>query len=161
MSHTILRKIAEQIHKAEYFTLMADECVDIANQEQLAVCFRYVDDSLMVHEEFMGLYLCSDIKSETIVATLEDVTLRFDFKLSNCRGQCYDGGSNIAGSKTGVKTRFLEKEPRALYMHYYGHALSLSVGDAITTHWILHTKSASCSSTLQNEPTYTKMLKQK
>ena len=61
MSHMILRKIAEQIHKAEYFTLMADECVDIANQEQLAVCFRYVDDSLVVHEEFMGLYLCSDI----------------------------------------------------------------------------------------------------
>ena len=110
---------------------MADECVDIANQEQLAVCFRYVDDSLVVHEEFMGLYLCSDIKSETIVATLEDVILRFDFKLSNCRGQCYDGGSNMAGSKTGVKTRFLEKEPCALYMHCYGHALSLSIGDAI------------------------------
>ena len=65
------------------------------------------------------------------MATLEDVMLRFDFKLSNCRGQCYDGGSNMVGSKTGVKTRFLEKEPHALYMHCYGNALNLSVGDAI------------------------------
>ena len=89
--------------------MMADECVDIANQEQLAVCFRYVDDALVVHEEFVGLYLCLDMKSETIVATLEDFMLRLDLKLSNCCGQCYDGGRNMAGSKTGVKTQFLEK----------------------------------------------------
>ena len=57
--------------------------------------------------------------------------LKFDLKLSNCRGQCYDGGSNMAGSKNGVKTQLLAKEPRAMYMHCYDHPLSLSVCDAI------------------------------
>ena len=95
------------------------------------VCFRYIDETLAVHEEFMGLHMCDNIKSETIVKTLEDVMLRFDLKLSNCRGQCYDGGSNMAGSRSGVKAQLLAKEPRALYMHCYGHALSLSICDAI------------------------------
>ena len=131
MSHMVLRNIATCICRVKYFTIMADECVDISNNEQLVICFRYIDETLAVHEEFMGLYMCDNIKSDTIVKTLEDVMLRFDLKLSNCRGQCYDGGSNMAGSKNGVKTQLLAKEPRALYMHCYGHALSLSVCDAI------------------------------
>lgn len=41
------------------------------------------------------------------------------------------GGSNMAGSKNGVKEQFLKKEPRALFIHCYGHVLSLSVADTI------------------------------
>ena len=131
MSHMVLRDIATRIYQAKYFMIMAHECVDISNNEQLVVCFWYIDETLAVHEEFMGLYMCDNIKSETIVKTLEDVMLRFDLKLSNCRGQCYDGGSNMAGSRSRVKTQLLAKEPHALYMHCYGHTLSLSICDAI------------------------------
>ena len=56
-------------------------------------------------------------------------------KLSRCRGQCYDDGSNIAGSnmagsRNGVKSQILKQEPRALLMYCYGHALSLSIADS-------------------------------
>ena len=37
------------------------------------VCFQFIDETLAVHEEFMGLYMCDNIKSETILKTLEDV----------------------------------------------------------------------------------------
>lgn len=57
--------------------------------------------------------------------------LRFNLDISRCRGQCYDGGSNMAGSKNGVKAQLLKEEPRALFTHCYGHALSLGVGDTI------------------------------
>ena len=133
MSHMVLRNIATRIRQAKYFTIMADEYVDVSNIEQLVICFRYVDATLTVHEEFMGLYACSNIKADTIVKTLEDALLRFDLKMSNCRGQCYDAGSNMAGAKRGVKTQISEKEPCALYMHCYGHALSLSISDSIKT----------------------------
>ena len=83
MSHMVLRNIATHIHQAKYFTIMADECVDVSNNEQLVICFRYIDETLAVHEEFMGLYKCDNIKSETIVKTLEDAMVRFDLKLSN------------------------------------------------------------------------------
>ena len=86
MSHMVLRNIATCIHRVKYFTIMADQCVDILNIEQLVICFRYIDETLAVHEEFMGLYMCDNIKSETIVKTLEDVMIKFDLKLLNCRG---------------------------------------------------------------------------
>ena len=47
---------------------MLDECVDGSNKEQLVVCFRYVDSDLVVHEEFIGLYHCPDIKANTMNA---------------------------------------------------------------------------------------------
>ena len=49
--------------------------------------------------------------------------------LTNCRGQWYDGASNMTGSKGGVSTQLSKEEPRALYTHCYGHALNLAVSD--------------------------------
>ena len=131
MATTILRVVAGRLQHADFFTIMADECVDCSNNEQLVVCFRYVDDDFAVHVEFLGLYMCPDIKANTIVKVLEDVLLRLNLKISRRREQCYDGGSNMAGSKNGVKSQILKQEPRALFMHCYGHALSLSVADTI------------------------------
>ena len=131
MSCSILRSITTKLQQADFFTIMVGECVDISNNEQLAVCFRYVDPTLAVHEEFMGLYQCPDITANTLVTILQDILLRFNLDISRCRGQCYDGGSNMAGCRNGVKTQILRKEPRALFTHCYGHSLSLSVGDAI------------------------------
>ena len=51
--------------------------------------------------------------------------------LNKVRGQCYDGAANMAGSKSGVTTQIRSEEPRAVFTHCYGHALSLAFGDAI------------------------------
>lgn len=110
---------------------MVDECVDISNREQLVLCFRYIDSEVVAHEDFVGLYECLNITANTIVAAIDDVLLRLNFNISKCRGQCYDSGSNMAGSKNGVKEQILKKEPQALFVHCYGHALSLSVADTI------------------------------
>ena len=131
ISHAIIRSIIEQVQQADYFTVMLDECVDVSSKEQLTICIRYVDPDLEVHEEFIGLYLCPDIKANTIVSVLKDVLLRLNLDLSRCRGQCYDGGSNMAGARNGVKSQILMQEPRALFTHCYGHALSLAVADSI------------------------------
>ena len=42
MSQAVLHKIASKLHQADFFTIMTDECVDCANNEQLAICLRYV-----------------------------------------------------------------------------------------------------------------------
>ena len=129
MSQVIFCVIARQLQQAEFFTIMTDECVDGANKEQLVICFRYVDENLDVHEEFIGLYECPNILANTIVARLQDVMLRLNLQLSRCRGQCYDGGSNMAGCKSGAKAQILKQELRALFTHCYGHSLSLDVAD--------------------------------
>ena len=131
MSQAILHVVAGNLQQADFFTIMADECVDSANKEQLVLCFRYIDIDVMVHEEFIGLYQCPNITADTIVSVIQDTLLRLNLRISRCRGQCYDGGSNMAGSKNGVKSQILKQEPRALFTHCYGHALNLSVADTI------------------------------
>ena len=37
----------------------------------------------------------------------------------------------MAGSKSGVAAKIQENEPRAVFTHCYGHALSLSVSDTV------------------------------
>ena len=90
---------------------MVDECVNISNREQLVLCSRYVDTEVVAHEDFIGLYECPNITANTIVAAIDDVLLRLNLSVSKCRGQCYNGRRNMAGSKNGVKEQILEKEP--------------------------------------------------
>lgn len=52
----MLRDIVNDIKKAKYFALMADETADISNQEQLVICIRWVDETLQPQESFVGLY---------------------------------------------------------------------------------------------------------
>ena len=131
MSLTILRDISASIIKNRFFTVMADECTDVANKEQFAVCIRWVDETLTDHEDVIGVYNVGTIDAETLTAAIRDVLLRISLKMSDCRGQCYDGASNMAGSKSGVAARLLEEEPRALLTHCYGHSLNLAVSDAM------------------------------
>ena len=115
----------------DFFTIMADEFTDIANKEQFVVCTRWVDETLTDHEDVIGVYNVDTIDARTLTSAIHDVLLRMSLKMSQCRGQCYDGASNMTGSKNGVATRFLAYVPRALLTHCYGDALNLAVADAI------------------------------
>ena len=72
--------------------------------------------------------------------------------LCRCRGQCYDGASSMSGSKTGVATRLIEEERRAVFVHCFGHALNLAVGDTLK-------RSTVCKSSLENAYEITKLVK--
>ena len=83
---------------------------------------------MVIHEAFVGLYQCHNIKADTIVSVMKGVLLHFNLDLSRCRGQCYDGASNMAGSRNGVKSQLLMLP---CSFHSLLHALSLTVGDSI------------------------------
>ena len=80
----------------------------------MTLVLRWVDKMLSTHEEFIGLYLVENIKSNTVVAVIKDILLRLNLGLSRCCGQCYDGASNMTGKKNGVTTEILKLEERAL-----------------------------------------------
>ena len=106
-------------------------------QNNLFFCIRYVDEELSSHEEFIGLHSLPCTTSATITHTIEDILLRLSLQLDNCRGQCYDGASSIAGCRTGVATTILKKQPLAIYTHCYGHALNLAVQDSVKANHVL------------------------
>ena len=110
---------------------MADECADVTNEEQLVICFRWVDENLEVHEDFVGLHPLNDTKADTVVKVILDTIQRMGLKIENARGQCYDGASTMAGVKNGVSAKIKLLKDAALYAHCYGHALNLAVNDCI------------------------------
>lgn len=131
MSNSVLKQLISDIQSASYFSLINDETADISVQEQLSFCFRIVTNDLEIHELFVGFYTTGDTRAETLFNIIKDVLLRFDLKLGNCRGQCYDGASNMAGIHGGLQAKILEVEPRAQYVHCFAHSLSLVVQDTL------------------------------
>lgn len=51
--------------------------------------------------------------------------------MAKLRGQCYDGYNTMAKANAGIANKVEELEPKAVFTHYYVHALNLSVGDKI------------------------------
>ena len=117
--------------KCCYFSLIADECTDITNQEQLTICFCWIDENLDAHEDFAGFYRLPDIKAATIETVLKDALIRLQLSLNDCLGQCYDGASNMLGKALGVATRLKASQPKAFETHCHCHSLVLSVKDAM------------------------------
>ena len=126
----ILRNIAADLQNASFFTIMADECTDSANKEELMLCFRWVNDHLEVHEEFIGLYQISITSADTLVVVIKDILIRMNLNLNRCRVQCYDGAAAMVGAHKSVATQISYEEPRALFTRCYGHALNLAACEA-------------------------------
>ena len=116
MAKQVLSKKVAEIRKNDYFSIMCDEGTDCSNLEQLSFIIRSVDDDLKVHEDFIGFYEIDNIKSDTIVAAIKDSLLRFNLSLDSCRGQIYDGASNMLGKKSGVATQLSAIQPK-LFLH--------------------------------------------
>ena len=130
MAHSIQRDIASDIRDAVWFSLIVDETTDISVKEQVSICLKHVSNLFEVHEDFIGFYETSLTDASTLVAIIEDVLLRLNLPLSQCRGQCYDGASTMAGRLSGVQARILQKCDKAIYVHCCAHSLNLALQDA-------------------------------
>ena len=83
----IQEKILQEVRKAKYFSVCADEAADASNKEQLPLVLRFVDEVGAIRE-FVEFILCEsgttgEALTRTIISTLE----RFALDLSYLRGQ--------------------------------------------------------------------------
>ena len=129
MAHQVQRDLASDI-RGNFFSIIADEYTDVSNDEQLTICLRWVDEMLDVHEDFLGFYKIPNIASDTVVSVIKDTFIRLQLSFQYCRGQCYDGASNMLGKRSGVAKRIQDIQPKAKPTHCHGHSLSLGVKDA-------------------------------
>ena len=131
MALMVLSKIGQTIKDSEIFSIMCDECTDASNREQLVICLRWVSDNLKAHKDFTGLYQLDETSANFITGKLKDVLVRLHLSLSRCRGQCFDGASTMRAVRNRIAKRLNDEESRAVYIHCYGHTLSLAAGDSI------------------------------
>lgn len=132
MSYHVQKKLQNQLSIVPFYAIMADETADVSKKEQMSINIRIVDDKLVTHEKFLGFYECSYTTADILFATIKDALQRYNLSLSKCRGQCYDGASNVSGEITGLQTRIREVECRALFTHCAGHNLNLSSQDTMS-----------------------------
>ena len=95
-------KLLVEYNLHHYITVMIDEATDLANIKKVALVIRSVNDNLAVTENFIGLYKTEFIESTSLVSIIKDVQLQINMKLKYCRGQCYDGASNMTGVRNEV-----------------------------------------------------------
>jgi len=130
MSRAIILKIVENVQRSHYFAIIADESTDISGSQQLSISLRWVDEMFALHEDFVGLYKMDGANAKIITKIITDVLVRLCLPISNLRGQGYDGASVMAGSISGVATRIMKLEKRAVYIHCCAHSLNLALQDA-------------------------------
>lgn len=70
-------RILDDVRKAVFYSIIADEAVDSANDEQLAVSIRYVHSSAIPQELFLGCSECVlGVKGQAISEIFSGILVR-------------------------------------------------------------------------------------
>ncbi len=122
--------LINRIQAAQYFTVLADESMDISGTEQMSLCVRYVneeEENLEIKEDFLGFCPLPKQDAATITSAILNQLTKWGLQTTFLRGQGYDGASTMSGKVSGVQKRVKELYPRAMYTHCRSHALNLVV----------------------------------
>ena len=131
MSHSVLQQVSSTLRSAKFLAVMIDETTDISNKEQVVIYLRHVHENLMGHEEFVGLHVVESTEASSLYGVVNDILLRLNLSTKKLRAQCYVGASPMAGKCGGLAKMITNDEPRAVYIHCYGHALNLACSDVV------------------------------
>ena len=125
----ICKDILDEVKTSKFYTLIADEVTDASNHEQLSICLRYVHGA-KVKEVFVGYKSVERITGKSLADTILKWLDTVGLPLSDMRGQCYDGASNMSGARSGCSTIIRQQSPMAVYFHCAAHRLNLAVVSA-------------------------------
>ena len=123
MGQTILKEIIANVKDTLWYSLIANEATDVSHTEQLSITIRWVDKEYQAHKDMLGIKELRDTKAISIHHEIKDVLIGCSLPVSQCRGQAYDGASNMSGVRNGVQAIFKCEEPQALYVHCLVHNL--------------------------------------
>ena len=119
MALEVLRDLLDEIRESGFYSFMCDETTDLSNSEQCVNVLRWVDDSLQVMEDFIGLFELEKADSDTVRSMVQDVLTRCNLAIQKCRGQCYDGAGVMKGAKNGVAAQIKRLEARQVFYHVF------------------------------------------
>lgn len=121
----MLKKIVEDIKLAQIFTVMMDETTGVSGKEQASIMVRFVDSEENTQKHPMGLSAVSRTDAHTLFTVLKDSLTSHGLSLSQGRGQCYDGASNMSGQYSGLQARVKLESLKALSVCIVMHTASI------------------------------------
>ena len=121
-------KILADVKAAKFFSVIADEGTDVANNEQLSISLRYVPNDDGPQERFLGFHKCqTGVSGEAIAGDILKQLANWQLEPRFLRGQAYDGAGAMAGRVRGTAARILSIYPKAVYTHCAAHRLNLCI----------------------------------
>ena len=126
------------LHQASCFSIMADECKDVATIEEMSVFCRWEEEGSL-EEHFLETVHLKQTNAESIYSTLVQCLKEKNRQVSKIVGMGFDGASTFSGKKTGVQTRIKKLAPHAWFVHCHCHLLQLACTQAVnSTNGITH-----------------------
>ncbi|XP_060214793.1 uncharacterized protein LOC132641730 [Lycium barbarum] len=121
-----IKAIMEDLN-GDYFSLLVDESCDVSRKEQMAIVLRYVDRWGSVVERFIGIVHVRNTSALCLKEAIVNYLAQHSLSLSNIRGQCYDGASNMQGRLSGLKILIQQESRSAHAIHCFAHQLQLNL----------------------------------
>ena len=75
---------------------------DVSNKEQVSIVIRFVDSSNCIREEFLDFILTERVTVEVLAYNIKDTLTKYGLDFKNCRGQGYDGASNMSAQNCPI-----------------------------------------------------------
>lgn len=125
----ICSEILEEVKQGKFYSSIADEVTDVSNKEELSLVIRYLHKE-QVREVFVDFVEVERITGQVLGETILMWLRNHNISPADMHGQCYDGGSNMAGARAGVQSVFRKDASKAMYVHCAAHRLNLSVVSA-------------------------------
>ena len=109
------------------FSLLIDEASDVSDKEQMAVVLRYLSKRGFIIERLVGVVHVKETSAICLKESLQKLFTDIGLSIQQVRGQCYDGASNMRGEFNGLKSKILQENRSAYYVHCFAHQLQLVI----------------------------------
>lgn len=119
--------IVNDVKASRFYSILANEVSDAAGLEQISLVLRFVDQEHRIREEFVDFIAVDRIIGTVLAAAITKAVEPYGLSISDCRGQGYDGASNMSSAIRGVQGIISQSAPHATYVHCNCHALNLAI----------------------------------
>ena len=117
MGQEVLRKLLEEIRAAIWLGIIADEATDVSHKEQISISIRWVSCEYTIHEDTLCLVQLQNARAETVFGVTK---IRCSLPISQCRGQAFDGASNMSGVHNGVQALIKKRSKSSFVCPLFG-----------------------------------------
>ena len=104
ISYCIEEQHLADLKSCQFFSLMADESVDVSTKEELSICGRWLKNGKAV-EHFLGITYAQKVNAKALTSYLLKFLNDRGICLSKLRGLGLDGASTMSGKKNGVQVQ--------------------------------------------------------
>jgi hypothetical protein len=121
----VRKYVLSAIQERKYYSILFDSTPDTSHRDQISQIIRTVHCTIHgceIKEDFVDFITSTEKTGLGLSLVILKKLERDGLSLSDCRGQGYDNGANMAGNYSGVQSRILEVNPAAKFLPCAAHS---------------------------------------